>query len=115
MGSVAVQVEGPTQLTLPPFTAPLPEMATVRVEEAALASSQVAFTDRSSDISTVHALSVPVQSPAQPPKTLLPAGVSNTVSVDPVGTVQEHCEPAGEEPQSITVPGGEFSGALALL
>jgi hypothetical protein len=95
-----VHVEG--QLMPEPVTVPFPETETV--SSTAVELTHDALTDRSPVISTVQVTLVPPQAPPQPVKTLLGAGVSCTVNVEPVSTVHVQSDPAGAEPQSISPP-----------
>jgi hypothetical protein len=97
---VAAHVDG--QLIPPPVIVPLPETETVSSTPVELA--QAALTARSPLNSTVQATLVPLQAPPQPVKTLLAAGVSRTVNVEPVSTVHVQAEPTGDEPQSMLPP-----------
>jgi hypothetical protein len=100
-GSVAVQVGG--QLMSGPPTVPLPEIVTVSCcvwDEAA----QAALRRWSPAIVTVHETLVPEQAPLQPLKTCPPPGVSRTVNVEPVSTVDEHALWEAPDPQLIAPP-----------
>jgi hypothetical protein len=83
-------------------TVPSPETPTVSKTASEL--THVAPTERSLPSSTVHATLPPLQAPPQPVKTLLGAGASRTVNVEPVSTVLVHDEPGGDDPQSMPPP-----------